>query len=239
MFHIGCCGFTVAKTKYYDSLDTVEMQQTFYQPPSLRALESWRASAPAGFEFAIKAWQLITHDPSSPTYQRLTNPVPDFKRQSYGFFRPTAEVWRAWEAVRRAAEILNAKVVLFQTPPNFRPGEENIANVIGFFAKAARDGLTLAWEPRGPWKEGDIRRVCEEADVVHCTDPLRQEPCHGRIKYLRLRGKGGRQDGYTEEDINQVIDRYKSEPEVYLLFNNSAMYQDALKARELCSSTIS
>ncbi len=38
---------------------------------------------------------LITHAPSSPTYRMLRTPVPEGKRDAFGFFRPTAEVWAA------------------------------------------------------------------------------------------------------------------------------------------------
>jgi uncharacterized protein YecE (DUF72 family) len=30
---VGCWGFPVAKIKYFDEFDIVELQQTFYQPP--------------------------------------------------------------------------------------------------------------------------------------------------------------------------------------------------------------
>ncbi|MFQ5882008.1 MAG: DUF72 domain-containing protein [Candidatus Methylomirabilales bacterium] len=49
----------------------VELQQTFYQPPRLKTVQRWREEVPATFEFTMKAWQLITHEPGSPTYRRL------------------------------------------------------------------------------------------------------------------------------------------------------------------------
>ena len=72
---VGCCGFSMAQQDYFQRYHLIEIQQTFYQPPQLRTAEKWRASAPRQFEFTLKAWQLITHEPSSPTYRRLKKKI--------------------------------------------------------------------------------------------------------------------------------------------------------------------
>jgi uncharacterized protein YecE (DUF72 family) len=49
--------------KYYASqFDVVEVDSTFYRPPSRRMVEGWAARTPAGFGFAVKAPREITHD---------------------------------------------------------------------------------------------------------------------------------------------------------------------------------
>ncbi|HSJ15130.1 MAG TPA: DUF72 domain-containing protein [Longimicrobiales bacterium] len=68
---LGMCGFTIGAAAYYRSFDVVEVQQTFYDPPAPGTLARWRAEAPAGFEFTMKAWQVITHFGTSSTYRRL------------------------------------------------------------------------------------------------------------------------------------------------------------------------
>ncbi len=236
MFHIGCCGFTVAKTKYYEQFDLVEIQQTFYQPPSQRVLMSWRASAPAGFRFIVKAWQLITHDPMSPTYNKLLNPIADFKRLNYGYFRPTTEVMNAWGATDRAAELLRARIILFQCPASFKPSEENMANMRAFFKKIKRRDYTFVFEPRGSWRGEDIKSVCGDLDLVPAVDPFRQASVQGGVKYLRLHGKGGYSYRYSEAELKEIITKYRAEPEVYVLFNNTNMFHDAVKMKELCTS---
>lgn len=47
--------------EYFERFSIVEVQQTFYEPPARSTLLRWRESAPQGFEFTLKAWQLITH----------------------------------------------------------------------------------------------------------------------------------------------------------------------------------
>ena len=72
---IGCCGWAGSQTQYFSQFHAVEIQSTFYDPPASKVATRWRATAPSDFEFCIKAWQLITHSPSSPTYRRLRRPI--------------------------------------------------------------------------------------------------------------------------------------------------------------------
>ncbi|MGB9880578.1 MAG: DUF72 domain-containing protein, partial [Anaerolineae bacterium] len=50
IIHIGCCGFPVARNKYYERFSLVELQETFYRLPRLETVEGWRQQAPADFE---------------------------------------------------------------------------------------------------------------------------------------------------------------------------------------------
>src|SRR5918911_1825689 len=94
---IGCCGFRSSRESYYASLTAVEVQNTFYQPPQLLTLRRWRGEAPGGFEFTIKAWQLITHESRSPTFKRLKRGLSEGEKEEAGAFRPTPIVRQAWE----------------------------------------------------------------------------------------------------------------------------------------------
>jgi uncharacterized protein YecE (DUF72 family) len=94
---VSCRGFPVRRFAYVRQFELVEIQQTFYLPPRSETLRRWRAEAPPGFEFALKAWKLITHRPTSPTYRRLRKPIPEQEHARYGAFRGTAEVQAAWQ----------------------------------------------------------------------------------------------------------------------------------------------
>src|ERR671929_9964 len=61
----------MAFADYVREFRVVEVQQTFYEPPRDATLLRWRRQAPLRFEFTLKAWQLVTHEASSPTYLRL------------------------------------------------------------------------------------------------------------------------------------------------------------------------
>src|SRR4030067_1448517 len=48
--------------KYYsERLNTVEINNTFYQMPKISVLENWRSQVPESFKFVIKANKKITH----------------------------------------------------------------------------------------------------------------------------------------------------------------------------------
>jgi hypothetical protein len=49
-----------------------------------------RAEASSGFVFCMKAWQRVTHPPTSPTRRRAG--IKPGKTSGYGFLRPTKEV---------------------------------------------------------------------------------------------------------------------------------------------------
>src|SRR5215212_12270350 len=97
---VGCCGFRSSRESYYELLDSVEVQHTFYQPPQVATLKRWREEAPRGFEFAVKAWQLITHASSSPTRRRLKRQLTEEEKDGAGSFRPSGIVREAWETTR-------------------------------------------------------------------------------------------------------------------------------------------
>lgn len=237
MTRIGCCGYTVAKTRYHENFGVIELPQTFFQPPSPSVLASWRAGAPQGFEFVVRAWQLITHDPMSPTYSKLKDPVPDNRRMNYGHFRPTAEVRRAWEETVKAAQILRAKIVVFQTPPNFKPSTENADNMRAFFGRVKGAGLICVWDARA-WRPDDAVPLCDELGLVYAVDPFRQnavcQDCPpGDVTYVRLPGKGGFKYCYTEEELRVLAGRCGGRENTYVIFDNSYMFENALLLKGL------
>ena len=86
----------------------VEVQHTFYEPPSDELLRKWRWTVPQGFEFTMKAWQLVTHEGSSPTYKRIRRPLTETQIEEDGFFKPTDTVQGALQLINALAEWLIA-----------------------------------------------------------------------------------------------------------------------------------
>ncbi|MDR7595090.1 MAG: DUF72 domain-containing protein [Armatimonadota bacterium] len=231
---VGCCGFARKLEEYARHLPVVEVQQTFYRLPQVRTAQGWRRRVPEGFVFTLKAWQLITHPPTSPTYRRLGRPVPASQADRYGFFAPTEEVREAWAQTLEVARALRASVVVFQCPASFTPTSVHVANLERFFRTAPRDGLQFAWEPRGDWPGELVRRLCQELDLVHCTDPFVARSVFGHFRYYRLHGRGGYRYRYTEEDLREL--RGWCQEPAYVLFNNVSMWEDALRFQELLGS---
>jgi uncharacterized protein YecE (DUF72 family) len=233
---IGCCGFPVARQRYFRQFTTIEVQQTFYRLPILSTARKWREEAPEGFEFTAKAWQLITHEPTSPTYRRLKTTISEDKRKNYGSFKSTDEVFEAFEATARFCRDLGAQKIIFQCPPSFRMTSENVSNIMNFFRQIEGKGFIFIWEPRGNWDEEKIRAICNDLGLVHCVDPFRTVPVSDGIRYFRLHGLKGYRDRYTDEDLHELKAKWCTGETVYFMFNNISMMEDAHRFEELVRS---
>src|SRR6185436_1202038 len=126
---IGTCGFRARKEDYVKRLSCVEIQHTFYQPPMVKTLERWRAEMPENFEFTLKAWQLITHESSSPTFKRLRRKLTEKETKDAGAFKLTPIVREAWDVTLASANALKARTIQFQCPAKFEPTKTNLKNL--------------------------------------------------------------------------------------------------------------
>ncbi|MCX7973206.1 MAG: DUF72 domain-containing protein [Candidatus Aminicenantes bacterium] len=238
MIKIGCCGFPVSKIKYAQTFSVVELQHTFYNPPEPQLARKWRENMPTDFEFTLKAWQLITHPPQSPTYKKLKKPIPKSKENLYGNFRPTAEVFAAWQRIKEIAELLKAKLIIFQSPASFEPNSENKKNIRNFFNQIERNSFLFGWEARGKWSLEEIQEICRELELIDVVDPFIRWPVTQGLKYFRLHGLGGYHYRYQESDLKKLFDLTIKEKEVYVMFNNVHMFEDALKFKEFFKAKI-
>jgi uncharacterized protein YecE (DUF72 family) len=218
---VGLCGFTMAFADYVREFGVVEVQQTFYEPPRDATMLRWRRQAPLRFEFTLKAWQLITHDASSPTYRRLRRPLTSDERGQCGSFRTTPVVLEAWSRTLDCARILRASAVLLQCPRSFRPTPENAERMRAFFAAAPRpEGLRVLWEPRGPWPAELVRELCQELQLVHVVDPSIDRTVTPEQTYLRLHGITGARHVYSDAELAAVAAALPEAGTAYVMFNN-------------------
>jgi len=228
---VGICGFAKSQAAVFDSLRLLEVQRTFYTPPRLATAKGWREKAPPDFEFTAKAWQLITHEPSSPTYRKARIAIPEERRDRYGSFQPTDEVFAAWESTRAVCEALHATFVVFQTPESFGPTAANKENLYAFFQGITAKPFVPAWEPRGPWPLHVVERICEDLGLQHATDPFAKELADQPRAYYRLHGSppGSTMYSYTytDDDLRRLVEFCAEVDEAYVLFNNRTMFEDA------------
>ncbi len=226
---IGTCGFGRSKRpEYVASLPVVEIQHTFYDPPQIKTLEKWRAEVPDDFEFTLKAWQMITHESSSPTYRRLKRPLTEKEKEEAGFFKPTDTVREALELTLDCAKALRAKTILFQCPAKFQPLPENILNLKQFFSNSGRDGLNFAWEPRGKlWDDGVIKEICDETGLWHCVDPFARRSVTPVRCYYLLHGIPRWRYTYEDDELVELVSLLPENRLSYVFFNNITMKEDA------------
>jgi uncharacterized protein YecE (DUF72 family) len=234
VIHVGCCGFALAHEKYFATFRCVEVDTSFYNLPKLETATRWRALAPAGFEFTLKAWQVITHRASSPTYKRTRLDVRDLEHCGEFGFNPTIR-W-AWDETFAVAKALRATAVLFQCPASFRPKTENVQRLKRFFEKAKRGRFQMAWEPRGEWDPELIAKLCRELDLVHVVDPLTTTPAvTGPLRYYRLQGLHGTRQRYAKEDLIRLQSLCPGRTPTYCFFNNVPMAGEAQRFKDLIS----
>lgn len=232
---IGLCGVSMAFDDYVREFPLVEVQQTFYEPPRDATMRRWRADAPPEFEFTVKAWQLVTHPSSSPTYRRLRRPLTGQERADAGFFQLTPIVLDAWRRTLECAAILRASAVLLQCPASFRPTAESVAALRGFASTVRRpDGLRLLWEPRGSWPSDVVAELCRDLELTHVVDPFVSSTVTPRDTYFRLHGITGARHVYTDDELERLASWLPVECErPYVLFNNLPRVTDARRFRAL------
>ncbi len=228
---VGTCGFRMNKLEYAEVLKCVEIQHTFYQPPQVKTLEKWRSEMPDDFEFTLKAWQLITHESTSPTYKRLKRTLDEKEAAGSGFFKPTDIVAEGLEMTLACAEALGARTILFQCPAKFRQTDENIANMKKFFEKIKRGTMNFAWEPRGPWEDKVVRKICNDLDLWHVVDPFKARTTTPDRCYYRLHGVVRWRYRYEDGELEELISLLPEEGLSYVFFNNYVMTEDAMRFR--------
>ncbi|HTS16250.1 MAG TPA: DUF72 domain-containing protein [Verrucomicrobiae bacterium] len=229
---VGCCGFATAQEKYFHTFSCVEIDSSFYHLPKIETAARWRAAAPEGFEFCLKAWQVITHRASSPTYRRTRLDPREHEYCGHFGFNPTIR-W-AWNETFAVAKELGASLVLFQCPQSFHPKKENIARLRRFFEHAKRGKFHMGWEPRGKWDAELVGSLCRELDLIPVCNPLATQPVAvGKVCYFRLHGTTGPQHRHTAEELERLRKLSEGRQATYCMFNNVAMRDDAQRFRKL------
>ena len=116
---------------YAGVFDTVELDTTFYHPPRASIVRSWDANTPAGFRFAAKVPQGITHT------ARLS------------------KVGEQMDAFARAMEPLGEKLgpLLVQLPAEFERDAATLRD-LGAFLAGASGGVRVAVEFRPDRQSG-------------------------------------------------------------------------------------
>ncbi len=99
---------------YARYFNAVELNSSFYRPPSPEAARGWAARVPENFRFTAKLWQKFTHPKmfEEKTGQPASISVDDFN-QFIGGLEPLAEAGKLGPLVA-------------QFPPSFRPDEGSL-----------------------------------------------------------------------------------------------------------------
>ncbi len=123
------------RLRYYaQHFPVVEVDATYYYPPTHQLAALWVERTPDGFLLDVKAFSLLTGHPARPDalWEDVAADLPNQhrgKRNVYLEHLPAGAVDRAWEHFREALMPLHSAgklgAVFFQFPPWFRPTRAN------------------------------------------------------------------------------------------------------------------
>jgi uncharacterized protein YecE (DUF72 family) len=172
---------------YAAHFPTVEINNTFYRMPAVDLLRKWAEQTPAGFTFALKAPQRITH------HRRLADVSGDV---SYFF---------------ETARALDAKLgpILFQLPPYMKKDLDRLKAFLDLLPAAPG----AAFEFRhASWFDDEVRDALRGKGAALCLADTDEEPLTDLAVtadwgYLRLR-----RAAYAEADLVAWAERVRAQP---------------------------
>ena len=169
------------RLRYYASIfPIVEVDATYYYPPTEEMAGLWVHRTPDGFTMSVKAYSLLTGHPTRPDslWPEVAEDVPlehREKRSVYLSHLPPPAVDAAWELFRRALMPLHSAgklgTVLFQFPHWFRPNSENRGTLKELGGRLPDYDLSVEFR-HGSWLAEDER---ERLSYV-CVDEPQGRP---------------------------------------------------------------
>lgn len=203
---------------YATVFDFVEVNNTYYQIPTIEEAKSWRKRVPVNFEFAVKCNRQVSHQ----------NPLASNESNF--------ELIGKMEAI---CKVLKAVGLVIQTPVKFRPTAENLEIAEEFFSNLNQSKVNMIWEPRGDeWAlssvKGKLENLLSHNNITHCTDISKMMPIQsGNISYSRIFGKGVKnQWQFDDEEIQDLHSRAQQLPQAaYLAFHTQRQTHDAARMK--------
>jgi uncharacterized protein YecE (DUF72 family) len=202
---------------YAERLNCVEINYTFRRLPAAETLASWASQTPAGFVFAVKANQRITH------IQRLKN-----AEQATSIFLKTIDPLRT---SRRLGPIL------FQLPPQLKCDLALLRDYLALLPQGEALAPRYTFEFRHEsWLSDAVYAELRSHNISLCVAESEKlevpEVITADFVYYRLR-----KPDYTEADIDAFAARAKEllagGRDLYLFFKHEETPEGALNAELL------
>lgn len=207
---------------YYQHLDTVEINFSFYRLPDRRTFEGWRTNTPDDFSFAVKVSRFFTH------MKKLV--------------RPEKNLVHFLENASGLSEKL--KVILFQLPPYWN---KNIARLKGLGEYMSNQniipGVRCALEIRNSsWLSEDVFVTLRDYNIALAFADWPElpvsEPVTSGFIYIRRHGPSSLYaSSYNRKELlalsKEIKAFLKEGKDVFVYFNNDAMAWAVKNAIEL------
>jgi len=186
---------------------TVEINNSFYREPSAETYDRWREQAPAGFVYAVKAHQYLTH------FKQLIDPEESLERVIKG--------------VERLRE--HAGPILYQLPPRLARTEEHAARLDAFLELLpGKFEHCIEFRHRSWWEDDATFEQLRRRNVAFCCHDSggKETPllATADFAYLRFHGGAGHSGNYGDEPLQGYAGRIERVADglgkVYIYFNN-------------------
>ena len=185
--------------------DTVEVNNTFYRRVPDSVFDAWRAQAPPGFQYAVKASRVLTHRKKLIDAAEILPTVLDPASRLGSSLGP----------------------ILYQLPPRWRCNPERLRSFVGVLPT----GIRHVVEFRDPsWYTDEVRAILDEAGVGFCVHDLKGEGSPvwttGRLAYVRFHGptstayRGRYGKGRLRRWAETIGELASDGREVFAYFNN-------------------
>jgi uncharacterized protein YecE (DUF72 family) len=209
---------------YSREFDTVEINNTFYRRVADTVFLDWKAQAPPGFLYAVKAHRLLTH-------RKKLIDAPDFLPRILG-----------------PASLLGPHLgpILYQLPPRWHCNAERLREFLRVLPRDLRHVI----EFRDPtWYTDEVRDLLDEYGVGFCVHDLRGQPspvwATGPLVYVRFHGptttayRGRYGPARLRPWAQRVAELAAGKREAFVYFNNDvegAALADARDLRDLLAA---
>ena len=174
---------------YARYFDTVEINSSFYRPPSPYAAKAWAQKVPAEFRFTAKLWQKFTHP---KMFEQATGKSARVDPADFDLFA---------EGLAPLAQAGKLGPILAQFPTSFKPDPATLDYLEDLMERLRAAGFQLAVELRHrDWTAGTearpIRALMEQHGVawVMIDEPrfktsIRHVPLTSDLGYFRFHGR--------------------------------------------------
>lgn len=197
---------------------SVEINNSFYNLPSARALARWRETVPGKFVFSAKASRYITH------VKKLKDPRQTLPK------------------LLKRLETLGDRLgpILFQLPPNWRFNAERLE---AFLSQLSAD-YHYTFELRDPsWLNDHAFELLERHDAALCLYDFggRSSPVRATTDFVYIRLHGPSEEPYRGKYHARTLDKWarrirewsEEKRSVYCYFDNDEAGYAAQNARQL------
>jgi uncharacterized protein YecE (DUF72 family) len=261
------------RLRYYSGqFDLVEVDSSYYSMPSERTSYVWAQRPGEGFIFDVKVFRVFTQHPtplSSLPKDIRQELATELQQNANLYYRDmpselTDELWRRFEASLLPLDTVGKLgVVLFQFPPWFYPGTQQLNYILLCKGKLSQYRLAIEFR-NNVWlgernkartleflRENDLPFVCVDEPqgfkssvppVAEATSDIGLVRFHGRNSEMWERKGIGPAERfnylYTEEELkpwaSKIGELAKQTSEMHVLFNNCHQDKAVVNARQIC-----